>query len=54
MKLEVGMQVKVITSPDRLFKGRIVEIHDDGWLVMIQELGDRVQINGTHIVAIEE
>jgi transcription antitermination factor NusG len=54
VKLEVGMQVKVITSPDRLFKGRIVEIHDDGWLVMIQELGDRVQINSAHIVAIEE
>jgi len=54
VKLEVGMEVKVITSPDRLFKGRIVEIHDDGWLVIVQELGDRVHINDAHIVAIEE
>ena len=54
MQLEEGMKVKVITSSDRLFKGKIVETHDDGWFVMIQELGDRVQINGAHIVAIEE
>ena len=54
MELKEGMKVKVITSADRLFKGKIVEQHDDGWFVMIQELGDRVQINGAHIVAIEE
>ncbi len=54
MILEIGMQVKVITSSDRLFKGKIIEIHDDGWFVMVQELGDRVQINGSHIIAIEE
>jgi hypothetical protein len=54
MILETGMQVKVITSSDRIFKGKITEIHDDGWFVMVQELGDRVQINGSHIIAIEE
>lgn len=54
MKLEAGMNVKIITSADRLFKGRIAEIQEDGWVVIIQELGDRVQINPTHIVAIEE
>ena len=54
MQLKEGMKVKVITSSDRLFKGKIVEMHEDGWFVMEQELGDRVQINGAHIVAIEE
>lgn len=54
MTLETGMQVKVITSADRLFKGKIIEIHEDGWFVMVQEFGDRVQINGLHVVAIEE
>jgi len=54
MQLKVGMKVKVITSCDRLFKGKIVELHDDGWFVMVQELGDRVQVNGSHVVAIEE
>lgn len=54
MQLELGMVVKVVTSSDRIFKGKIVETHEDGWFVMVQELGDRVQINGAHIVAIEE
>ncbi len=54
MKLEIGMSVKIITSADRNFKGKIVEIQDDGWFVIAQELGDRVQINPAHIVAIEE
>lgn len=54
MVLEEGMQIKVITSADRLFKGKVVEVQDDGWFVMVQELGDRVQINGAHVVAIEE
>jgi hypothetical protein len=54
MELKEGMQIKVITSSDRIFKGKIIEIHDDGWFVMVQELGDRIQINGSHIVAIEE
>ena len=54
MELKEGMKVKVIASSDRLFKGKIIEVHDDGWFVMVQELGDRVQINGAHIVAIEE
>ncbi|MCP4544996.1 MAG: hypothetical protein GY835_00865 [bacterium] len=54
MELKVDMKIKVITSSDRIFSGRIIEIHDDGWFVMVQELGDRVQINGAHIVAIEE
>jgi light-regulated signal transduction histidine kinase (bacteriophytochrome) len=31
-----------------------VEIHPDGWFVMVQELGDRVQVNPAHVVAIEE
>jgi hypothetical protein len=54
MDLRQGMVIKVITSADRLFKGKVVEIHPDGWFVMVQELGDRVQINPAHIVAIEE
>ncbi|MCB1163008.1 MAG: hypothetical protein R3C71_09855 [Candidatus Krumholzibacteriia bacterium] len=54
MELQKDMVVKVITSADRLFKGKVVEIHPDGWFVMVQELGDRVQINPSHVVAIEE
>jgi len=54
MKLEPGMRVKIITSADRSFKGRIETIQPDGWVVIVQELGDRVQINPAHIVAIEE
>jgi hypothetical protein len=54
MDLKQGMVIKVITSADRLFKGKVVEIHPDGWFVMVQELGDRVQVNPMHIVAIEE
>jgi len=54
MKLEPGMNVKIITSADRLFKGKVAEIQDDGWIVIAQELGDRVQVNPAHIVAIEE
>jgi hypothetical protein len=54
MKLEPGMSVKVITSADRTFKGKVVEIQDDGWIIIAQELGDRVQINPMQIVAIEE
>ena len=54
MKLEAGMNVKIITSADRLFKGRIEEIQEDGWIVIVQELGDRVQVNPDHVVAIEE
>ena len=54
MQLETGMVVKVVTSSDRIFKGKIVEKHEDGWFVLVQELGDRVQINGAHVVAIEE
>ena len=54
MKLEPGMKVKIITSADRLFKGKVIEVKEDGWIVIVQELGDRVHINGAHIVAIEE
>jgi hypothetical protein len=54
MDLKQGMVIKVITSADRLFKGKVVEIHPDGWFVMVQELGDRVQVNPAHVVAIEE
>ncbi len=54
MKLELGMSVKIITSADRTFKGKVVEIQDDGWIIIAQELGDRVQINPAQIVAIEE
>ena len=54
MKLEPGMQVKIITSADRLFKGKIVEAPEGGWIVMVQELGDKVQINPDHVVAVEE
>jgi len=54
MELKQGMVIKVITSADRLFKGKVIEVHPAGWLVMVQELGDRVQINPMHIVAIEE
>jgi hypothetical protein len=54
MKLETGMIVKVVTSSDRIFKGKVIEMHEDGWFVMVQELGDRVQVNGAHVVAIEE
>lgn len=54
MELKQGMVIKVITSADRLFKGKVIEVHPDGWFVMVQELGDRVQINPMHIVAIEE
>ncbi len=54
MKLEMGMSVKIITGADRVFKGKIGEIQEDGWIVIVQELGDRVQINPAHIVAIEE
>jgi hypothetical protein len=48
------MSVKIITSADRLYKGKIVEIQEDGWIVVEQELSDRVQINPQHIVAIED
>jgi len=54
MKLEAGMSVKIITVADRIFKGKIAEIQEDGWIVIVRELGDRVQINPIHIVAIEE
>ncbi len=54
MKLEPGMTVKIITSADRIFKGKVLEIQDDGWIIIAQELGDRVQINPAQIVAIEE
>jgi len=54
MVIKAGMHVKIITSADRNFKGKIAEIQPDGWVVIVQELGDRVQINPAHIVAIEE
>lgn len=54
MKLEPGMQVRIITSSDRLYKGKVLEVRETGWIVMALELGEKVQINPAHIVAIEE
>ena len=54
MKLEPGMQVKIVTTADRLYKGKILEAPEKGWIVMALELGEKVQINPDHIVAIEE
>ena len=54
MKLKPGMQVRIVTSSDRLYKGKIVEVTQTGWIVMALELGEKVHINPAHVVAIEE
>ena len=54
MNLEPGMQVRIITSSDRLYKGKVLEVTKTGWIVMALELGEKVYINPVHVVAIEE